>query len=154
MSHLISLKWVYWYHWQQLQETLPLLPNLMKSFFWVYKYKGFLPENWPKKEKSVRRGVGETMRRFYSPEMIFKGTTLSCTCLQCGRPGFNPWVRKILWWRAWQPTPILLPGESHRRRSLIGYSPQGRRELDTTERLHFLSLSLSVYSCHLFLITS
>ena len=34
------------------------------------------------------------------------------------------------------------------------YSPQGRRELDTTERLHFLSLSLSVYSCHLFLITS
>ena len=97
MSHLISLKWVYWYHWQQLQETLPLLPNLMKSFFWVYKYKGFLPENWPKKEKSARRGVGETMRRFYSPEMIFKGTTSSCACLQCGRPGFNPWVRKILW---------------------------------------------------------
>ena len=91
MSHLISLKWVYWYHCQQLQGTPPLLPNLMKSFFWVYKYKGFLPENWPKKE-SARRGVGKTMRRFYSPEMIFKGTTPSCVCLQCGRPGFNPWV--------------------------------------------------------------
>jgi len=28
------------------------------------------------------------------------------------RPGFDPWVRKILWRRAWQPTPVVLPGES------------------------------------------
>ena len=35
------------------------------------------------------------------------------------------------------PTPVLLPGESHGRRSLIGYSPWGRYESDTTERLHF-----------------
>ena len=34
-------------------------------------------------------------------------------CLQCGRPGFNPWVRKIPWRREWQPTPVFLPGESH-----------------------------------------
>ena len=33
-------------------------------------------------------------------------------CLQCGRPGFNPWVGKIPWRRAWQPTPVFLPGES------------------------------------------
>ena len=39
--------------------------------------------------------------------------------------------------RQWQPTPVLLPGESHRRRSLVGYSPWGRKESDTTERLHF-----------------
>ena len=32
--------------------------------------------------------------------------------LQCGRPGFDPWVGKILWRRAWQPTPVFLPGES------------------------------------------
>ena len=44
-------------------------------------------------------------------------------CLQCGRPGFNPWVRKIPWRRKWQPTPVLLPGESHGWRSLVGYSP-------------------------------
>ena len=37
----------------------------------------------------------------------------------------------------WQPTPVLLPGESHGRRSLVGYSPWGRKELDMTERLHF-----------------
>ena len=34
-------------------------------------------------------------------------------------------------------TPVFLPGESHGRRSLMGYSPRGRKELDTTERLHF-----------------
>ena len=32
--------------------------------------------------------------------------------MHCGRPGFDPWVRKIPWKRAWQPTPVLLPGES------------------------------------------
>ena len=32
--------------------------------------------------------------------------------LQCRRPGFDPWVGKIPWRRAWQPTPVLLPGES------------------------------------------
>ena len=37
----------------------------------------------------------------------------------------------------WQPTPVFLPGESHGRRSLVGYSPRGRKESDTTERLHF-----------------
>ena len=50
---------------------------------------------------------------------------------------FNLWVRKIPWRRKWQPTPVLLPGESHGRRSLVGYSPRGRKESDTTERLHF-----------------
>ena len=33
-------------------------------------------------------------------------------CLQCGRPEFYPWVGKIPWRRAWQPTPGFLPGES------------------------------------------
>jgi len=39
--------------------------------------------------------------------------------------------------RQWHPTPVLLPGKSPGRRSLVGCSPWGRRELDTTERLHF-----------------
>ena len=41
------------------------------------------------------------------------------------------------WRRQWHPTPVLLPGKSHGRRSLIGYSPWGRSESDRTERLHF-----------------
>ena len=49
-----------------------------------------------------------------------------------------------LWRRRWHPTPVLLPGKSHGRRSLVGCSPWGREESDTTERLHFhFSLSCS-----------
>ena len=53
------------------------------------------------------------------------------------RPQFDPWVGKIPWRRKWQPTPVLLLGEVHGGRSLIGYSPRGRKESDMTERLHF-----------------
>ena len=67
-------------------------------------------------------------------------------CLQCGRPGFDPWVRKIPWRRKWHPTPVLLPGKFHGWRSLVGYSPWGRKESDTTERLHFVSLPLQSLS--------
>ena len=45
----------------------------------------------------------------------------------------DPWVGKIPWRRAWQPTPVFLPGESHGQRSLAGYSPRGHEESDTTE---------------------
>ena len=45
--------------------------------------------------------------------------------------------------RQWHPTPVLLPGKSHGRRSLVGCSPWGREESDTTEQLHF-HFSLSV----------
>ena len=59
----------------------------------------------------------------------------ACQCRRHRRCGFDPGVGKILWRRAWQPTPVFLPGESHRQRSLVGCSPWGRNESDTTERL-------------------
>jgi len=43
------------------------------------------------------------------------------TC-QCRRLAFDPWIGKIPWRRAWQPTPVL-PGKSHGQRTLVGYSP-------------------------------
>ena len=55
------------------------------------------------------------------------GSDSKSVCLQCRRPGFDPWVGKIPWRRKWQPTPALLPGKLHGQRSLIGYSPWGRR---------------------------
>ena len=49
------------------------------------------------------------------------------------RLGFDPWVRKIPWKRAWQPTLVFLPGASLGQRSLVGYIPKDCKELDTTE---------------------
>ena len=45
-----------------------------------------------------------------------------------------------------QPTPVFLPGKSHGRRSLVGYSPWGRKELDRIKRLHFTSLHFPFYT--------
>ena len=52
------------------------------------------------------------------------------------------WIRApplayLFWRRQQQPTPVLLPGKSHGRRSLVGCSPWGRKQSDMTERLHF-----------------
>ena len=58
----------------------------------------------------------------------------------CGRPGFHSWVGKIPWRRERLPIPVFWPEEFHGQ-----YSPWGRKESDTTERLT-LSLSLLVYS--------
>ena len=52
---------------------------------------------------------------------------------RCKRLWLDPWVGKIPWRRAWQPTAVFLPGESHGQRNLAGSSPQGHRELDETE---------------------
>ena len=49
------------------------------------------------------------------------------------RHGFDPLVWKIPWKRAWQPTPLFLPGESHGQRILAGYSPWDGKESDITE---------------------
>ena len=52
--------------------------------------------------------------------------------LQCRRPGFKPWVGKILWKREWLPTPVFWPGEFHEQRRLAGYSTWGSKESDMT----------------------
>ena len=55
------------------------------------------------------------------------------TCLQCRRPGFDPWVRKMPWRREWQTIPVFLLGEFHGQRCLVGYNPWDHKELDMTE---------------------
>ena len=42
-------------------------------------------------------------------------------------------VVRLTWKREWQPTPVCLPGEFQGQRNLVGYSPWGHKELDTTE---------------------
>ena len=52
---------------------------------------------------------------------------------RCRQLRFDPWVRKVPWNRKWQPTPVFLPGKFHGQKSLMGYSPGGHTEQDTTE---------------------
>ena len=55
---------------------------------------------------------------------------------QCRRLRLDPCIGKIAWRRKWQPTLVLLPGKSNRQRSLVGYSPWGRKESDKIEGIH------------------
>ena len=61
------------------------------------------------------------------------GKEPACQCRRHKRCGLDPWVRKILWKRAWQPTPVFLPGASHGKRSPADYSPWGCKESDMNE---------------------
>ena len=64
-------------------------------------------------------------------------------CLQCGRPGFDPWVGKIPWRREQLPTPVFWPVEFH---GLC--SPWDHKELDTTEQLsHITHISYTLCCC-------
>ena len=65
----------------------------------------------------------------------FVGLPRWCHWRRCKRREFDPWVRKIPWRKAWQSTPVFLPGESHGQRSLVGYDPWGHKEWDTTKAI-------------------
>ena len=63
------------------------------------------------------------------------GKEPACQCRRRKRHRFDPWVRQIPWRRDRLPSPVFLPGEFHGQKSLAGYGPTGRKELDTTEQL-------------------
>ena len=86
---------------------------------------------------TVVRGVSQNRTQLNNFHFHWDSLVQIVKSLQCGRPGFNPWVGKIPWRRNWQPTPVLLPRKFQGWRSLVGYSPWGHKELDTTEQLHF-----------------
>ena len=90
--------------------------------------------------KIMKRGVDDEAKNFKSHSCLALydpgGSDGKASAFNVGDP-VNPWVGKILWRRKCQPTPGLLPGKSHGWRSVVGYSPWGCKELDTTEQLHF-----------------
>ena len=59
----------------------------------------------------------------------------TCQCRICKTNRFDPWVGKIPWRKACQPTPVFLPEKSHVQRSLVGYNLKGHKESDATEWL-------------------
>ena len=76
--------------------------------------------------------LGAILKRVGLPRE-HSGKESACQCRRCKRHRLNPGVRKTPWSRKWQPTPVFLPGEPHGQRSLVGYSPWGHKESDTTE---------------------
>ena len=85
-------------------------------------------------ERQGRRGVGLVP---YFKVSFPGGSEVKAPACNAGDLGLIPGSGKIPWRRKWQPSPVFLPGESHGQRSLVGYSPQGHKESDMTERLHF-----------------
>ena len=75
---------------------------------------------------------------FLAKLIMGRNPYFSFICTQCGRLGFDPWVRKIPWGREWLSTPVFLPGEFHGQSSWAGYC---HRESHTTERLTLALLS-------------
>ena len=77
------------------------------------------------------------------------GKEYACQYRRHKRCEFNPWVGKMPWRRAWQPSPIFLPGESHGERSLVGYSPWGHKESDkaeVTQHTHIMGKDMATHS--------
>ena len=84
----------------------------------------------------LRDGAGCVSLLIYeNPLQCLRWVRWSRIHLQCRRGRFDPRVGKVPWRRAWLPTPVFLPGESHGRRSLAAYSPGRHRESDATEGL-------------------
>ena len=78
------------------------------------------------------------------PEQTFGHLNTSLKCKRKIVTGFHLFIQQLFiecytmtWRRQWHPALVLLPGKSHGRRSLVGCSPWGREESDTTERPHF-----------------
>ena len=65
--------------------------------------------------------------------LVVKNTSWQCRRHRHKNLRFHPWVRKIPWRRAWQPTPVFYPGGPHWQKSLESYSQWGHKELDMTE---------------------
>ena len=89
----------------------------------------------PSKGLVMATVIQQTKRHIYSglKHLVVKGPTCQS---RCKRHRFDPWVGKIPWRREWLPTAVSMPGESHGRRSLVGYRPWGCKGSDTTEHTH------------------
>ena len=84
---------------------------------------------WDRQSGEIIYGYSQT---FWASQGSTSGKEPTSQCRREKRYGFNPWVGKIPR-RAWQPAPVFLSGEIYGQRSLVGYSPWGRKESDTTE---------------------
>ena len=103
----------------------------------VFREPGFVSEAKP--SQSAELGVNSLGGKIRTPrgasQVALVAMNPPANAGKCKRCGFDPWVEmwveKIPWMKAWQPTAVVLLGESHRQRSLTGYRPWGHRESNT-----------------------
>ena len=105
-----------------------------RAIQWVSEVKELVTNKYPiHKNKLLLTGLAKSLSLSLSLSHTHTHTHITglprcasgkeptCKCRRHKRPGFDPWVGKILWRRTWQSTPVYLPGESHRQKSLTGY---------------------------------
>ena len=100
--------------------------------FHICKFKPMETQKYSGKKKNSRKFHKETLN-LLCPGSVYTAFTL---CLQLFTQHLHC-IRHYKHRRQWHPTPVLLPGKSHGRRSLVGCSPWGCKESDMTEQLHF-----------------
>ena len=77
-----------------------------------------------------------TQYQVYGRPSWLRSKEFACQFRRCRRLGFEPQVGKIPWRRKWQPTTVLLPGDSQGQRGLEGHRPRGREEWHLAKHMH------------------
>ena len=140
----ILMKWFIWKERQNKEDKAQRLqgPERAQShIILLFDHTGSpdsrIKETWAACQPAVGHTLDtrylHTTTSFHASQVVQRLWAIICWCRRCR---FDPWVRKILWRRKWQPTPVFLPGKSHGQKSLTSYSPWSRKELDTTEHTH------------------
>ena len=125
-----------WFDLLAFQGTLRSLLQDHSSNASILQHSAFFMVQLSHLYMTIGKTIALTIHTFVSKVMSLLFNMLSrfvTASLPRGKRLLISWVRKIPCGRAWQPTPVFLPGESHGQRSLVGRSPQGHKELDTTE---------------------
>ena len=151
-----------WIIWSEELWERALASVLLRKEFWVYIWLNF--DFWRCSSNVLfpRCPLAPLGRVLFLPQPFLHATiimliTLCCNLILMSQASLLLWTpqkhvliipsfhtlacmlhpRFLHLRRQWQPTPVFLPGKSHGWRSLVGCSPWGREESDTTERLHF-----------------
>ena len=119
--------------WTFVDKVMSLLFNMLSRLVITFLPRSNAgdPGSIPGSRSSHGEGIGHLL--LYSWASVVAQMVKNPPA--CRRPGFIIWIGKIPWRRAWQPTPVFLPGEPHGQRSLVGYSLWGHKQPGTTERL-------------------
>ena len=88
---------------------------------------------WGCKESDTAMTEEQQQDSFWALQVVVVLKNSTCQCRGLKRSKFSPWVGKIPWRKVGQLIPVFLPEKSQGERCLVGYRPQGHKELDTTK---------------------